>query len=147
MFENIVTLLVGLIGGIGVGLQSPIAADMSQRVGGAASSLIVHVSGLIFSAVLLAARGGENIAAWRSLPWYAFISGAFGLILYLTLSQTMPRLGAGVALTLIIIGQLGMGLLIDQFGWFGVPVRMIDPTRVIAVVLLLVGAYLMVRPS
>jgi transporter family-2 protein len=59
--------------------------------------------------------------------------------------HTLPRMGATTAVTLIIIGQLVMGMLIDQFGWFGVAVRPIDGWRVAAVVLLLAGGYLMVR--
>lgn len=145
MLEKVITFLVGLLGGVAVGLQSPLAGAMSQQVGGAASSLIVHVSGAVFSAVLLAARGGENISALSSLPWYMFASGVFGVILYLSLSSTLPRLGAGVALTLIIVGQLVVGLMIDHFGWFGVTVRSFDLTRAAALVFLLIGGYLMVR--
>jgi transporter family-2 protein len=145
MLDKVLTFVVGLIGGIAVGLQSPIAGAMSQRIGGAASSLVVHVSGAIFSAILLLARNGENIGEWRGLPWYMLASGIFGLVLYLTLSHTLPRLGAGVALTLIIVGQLVMGLVIDQFGWFNTTARPIDLTRVVAVIFLLVGGYLMVR--
>lgn len=145
MLEKVVTFFIGVLGGIAVGLQSPIAGGMSQQIGGAASSLIVHISGAVFSALLLVARGGENIGAWRSLPWYMLVSGVFGLILYLTLGHTLPRLGAGAALTLIILGQLLMGLLIDQFGWFNVTTRPVDLTRVVAVVLLLAGGYLMTR--
>jgi transporter family-2 protein len=72
-------------------------------------------------------------------------SGAFGVLLYFTLTHTIPRLGVGAAVTLILVGELLTGLLIDQFGWFGVPVRQVDFTRVIAATLLLVSGYLLVR--
>lgn len=145
MLEFVLTLFLGLLGGVAVGIQGPIAGAMSQRVGGTASSFVVHVSGAILSGLLLALRGGEMIHNWRALPWYMLGSGLFGLVLYLTLSHTMPRLGATTALTLIIVGQLMMGMLIDQFGWFGVALRPVDGWRVAAAVLLLAGGYLMVR--
>ena len=145
MLEIVLTALIGILGGVAVGLQGPIAGAMSQRIGGAASSLIVHVSGAIFSALLLWTRGGENIRQWRELPWYMLGSGIFGLILYLTLSRTLPRLGATAAVSLIIFGQLLMGMLIDHFGWFGVSLQPVSAVRLIAVALLLAGAYLMVR--
>ncbi len=145
MFEIILTILIGLLGGIAVGVQGPIAGAMSQRVGGTGSSFIVHVSGAILSGLLLVARGGEAIQNWRTLPWYMLGSGLFGLILYLTLTHTLPRLGATTAVALIIVGQLVMGMLIDQFGWFGVTVRTIDGWRIAAAALLLAGGYLMVR--
>ena len=49
MLDNILVYLVGLLGGISVGIQSPIAGKMGQRIGGAAGSFIVHLSGLILS--------------------------------------------------------------------------------------------------
>jgi transporter family-2 protein len=140
-----VTVLVGILGGIAVGIQSPIAGLMSQRIGGAASSFIVHFSGAILSALLLWARGGEQIRNWQNLSWYMLGAGLFGVVLYLTLSHTIPRLGATAAMTLIIIGQLAMGMIIDQFGLFGAPFRPIDGWRVAAAVLLIAGGYLMVR--
>ena len=101
---------IGLIGGIAVGIQAPVAGAMGSRVGGAAGSLIVHLGGLIASLLLLIARGGEQIHDWRSLPWYMLGCGAFGLVLYLSLSQTVPKLGAATAITLVIVGQLSAGL-------------------------------------
>ena len=144
MIETALVIVFGLLGGIAVGTQAPIAGAMGNRIGGAAGSLIVHLGGTAASLTLLLARGGESIQAWRTLPWYMLGCGAFGLVLYLSLAQTIPKLGATTAVTLIIIGQLLAGLVIDHFGAFGMAVRPLDPTRVIAVALLLGGAYLMI---
>ena len=145
MLETILTIAIGLIGGIAVGTQAPIAGAMGARVGGAASSLIVHLGGTLASLLLLLTRGGEQIGQWRSLPWYMLGCGAFGLVLYLTLTHTIPRLGAGTAVTLVIVGQLLAALVIDHFGAFDIAVKQIDASRVVAAVLLLTGAFLMVR--
>lgn len=145
MLSLLLTVLIGVLGGISVGLQGPIASQMSQRVGSATSSFVVHVSGAFLSGLLVLARGGEQIRNWRSLSWYMLISGAFGVILYLTLNHTMPRLGATTALALIIIGQLAMGIIIDQFGLFGVAVRHVDLVRLAGAMLLIVGGYLIIR--
>lgn len=141
----IATVVIGIIGGISVGLQGAIAGAMSQRVGGTSGSFIIHVSGAFLSGVLLLARGGEQIANWRTLPWYMLGAGAFGVILYITLAQTLPRLGATGALSLIIIGQLTTGILIDHFGLFGVPVRPVDGLRILAALLLFAGGYFILR--
>jgi len=145
MLGIVATILIGLLGGVMVGLQSPIAGAMAQRVGGTASSFVVHVSGAFLSGVLLFARGGEQIQNWRALPWYMLGSGGLGVILYLTLSHTLPRLGATAAVVLIIVGQLLTGMIIDHFGWLGVPVHSLDGWRVLATMLLLVGGYLIVK--
>ena len=145
MLVTIATVFVGILGGIAVGIQSPIAGSMSQRIGGTASSFIVHVSGTVLSGFLLLLRGGGQIRNWRSLSWYMLVSGVFGVILYLTLSQTLPRLGATTAVALIIIGQLVVGMLIDQFGLFGVVQRSIDVWRILATTFLLAGGFLMIK--
>ncbi len=145
MVEMIMTIAIGIIGGLAVGTQSQVVGTMSQRVGGAAGSFIVHLSGAVLSGMLLLARGGEQIQNWRGLSWYMLGSGAFGVALYLTLSHTLPRLGATAAMALIIIGQLTMGIIIDHFGLFGATIRPIDLGRVGAVVLLIAGGYLVLR--
>ena len=145
MLGTIIGVIIGLTGGIAVGIQSPLSGVMSEKVGGAASSFIIHVSGAIVSGVLLLGRGGEKIENWRILPWYMFGLGSLGVVLYLTLSYTIPKMGATSAVTLIIVGQLIMGLLLDSFGWFGLPTRPIEITRMFGVVLLLAGSYLMVK--
>ena len=145
MIETFLGVFIGLLGGLAVGIQSPLSGVISERVGGASSSFIIHVSGAVVSGLLLLLRGGEKIGNWRSLPPYMFGLGSLGVVLYLTLSYTIPRLGATSALTLIVVGQLLMGFLLDTFGWFGLPTRPIETTRILAVGLLLAGSYLMLK--
>lgn len=145
MFNTILTVLIGTLGGLAVGVQGPIATQMGRRVGSAASSFVVHVSGAFLSGALLLSRGGEDIKNWHSLSWYMLGSGFFGVVLYLTINHTMPRLGATTALALIIIGQLAMGVLIDHFGLFGMSVRQFDVLRAAGLILLMAGGYLVVR--
>jgi transporter family-2 protein len=143
--EIFLVVCVGLIGGIAVGVQAPVAGAMSLRIGATASSVVVHAGGLLASVSLLVTRGGEQLGQWRSVPWYMLGSGALGLVLYLSVGQTIPKLGATTAITLIIVGQLLAGMVIDHFGAFGLAPRSIDLSRAAAAALLLAAAYLMVR--
>ena len=145
MLSILITVLIGILGGLAVGMQGPIATQMGQRVGSASSSFIVHVSGAFLSGALLLTRGGENIQNWRSLSWYMLGSGFFGVVLYLTINHTMPRLGASTSLALIIIGQLAMGILIDHFGLFGTAIRQLDGWRIVGLLFLVVGGYFVIR--
>lgn len=140
-----IVILIGIIGGAAVGIQSQIAGSMGQRVGGTSGSFIIHLGGTILSGLLLLIRGGEKIRDWQTLPWYMLIGGVFGLILYQTLNVTMPRLGSTMAIVLIIVGQLVTGVLIDHFGLLGAVVRPVDLPRIAGILLLLVGAYLIAR--
>ena len=142
---NWIVILIGVLGGVAVGMQATIAGEMGQKIGGSASSFIIHLSGLIFSGLYLLTRRGENIQNWQSLTWYMLVAGIFGLILYLSLNLTIPRLGGTAAIILIIGGQLIAGLVIDHYGFFGVPIRQVDFLRLSGVILLLIGSYLITR--
>ncbi len=145
LMERWLVILVGILGGVAVGVQSPIAGAMGRRVGGVAASFIIHLSGAILSGVLLLARGGENVRDWNRLPWYMLGAGGFGLVLYLTINITLPRLGSTLMLVLIIIGQLLTGIVIDHFGLLGTVVRPVDAWRMVGAALVALGAYFISR--
>jgi len=145
MMDKILVYLVGLLGGVAVGVQSPSSGQDGAKHWWNCRELHRSPGWIDFSGLLLIFRGGENIRDWHKLPWYAFFAGAFGLILYLTINYTLPRLGSTMMIMLIIVGQLLMGMLVDHFGWFGVDVRPIDLPRIAGVLLLFAGGFLISR--
>lgn len=58
----------------------------------------------------------------------------------------MPRLGVASTITLMIAGQLALSLVLDHFGWLGVPRQPLSLTRVAGVALVLAGVLLVRRP-
>lgn len=141
----VVTVIVGLIGGISVGFQVPLVSLMSQRIGIMESTFIVHLGGTIFSGVLLVTVRGGNLSAWQSVPWYALVAGIFGLVVVAASSYTIPRLGVASLVTLLVVGQLIIGVLLDHFGLLGATVRALDLSRVVGIVVLFAGLWLILR--
>ncbi len=82
-------ILVGLAGGIAVGLQSPLASMLSQRLGMLESIFIVHLGGAVLSLLPLLFLGGGRLGQWRSVPWYALGAGFFGLVVIAAVSFTI----------------------------------------------------------
>lgn len=141
----ILAVIVGLLGGVAVALQGPLASLMSQHVGTMESVFIIHVGGALLAGVLLLAIGGGNLGAWRSVPWYALGAGVFGLVVLSAVSYTIPRIGAATTVTLIVVAQLILSTLLDHFGLLGTSVRPIDLSRIMGITVLLLGTWLMVR--
>ena len=142
---TLTVILIGLLGGIAVGLQGPMSGAMSQRLGPLGSSLIIHTGGAIVSALLLLFAGGVNLENIRGLPLPYFFAGCFGVILYLTFAYTLPRVGVTMTTALLILAQMSIGLLLDEFGWLGVPQHSISWIRLSGVATLLLGSYLVAR--
>src|SRR3954451_13393937 len=108
--EIVSVIVIGLIGGIAVGLQVPVSGAISQKLGPIATSLIIHIGGAILSAILLIFVGGVNLREVDQLPKPFLLAGISGVVLYLTLAFTLPRVGATVSVALLILAQLVIGL-------------------------------------
>jgi transporter family-2 protein len=138
-------IVIGLLSGVAVGLQSPLASMITQRLGMVESIFIIHLGGTLLILIpLLAIRGG-NLGDWRSLPWYALGAGAMGLIVVGGVSFMIPRVGVAASITLIIAGQLVLSAVLDHYGLLGVHIRHIDIQRAFGLLLVFIGAWLAVR--
>ncbi len=138
-------ILIGIAGGIAVGLQSPLASLLSQRMGIPESIFIVHLGGAILSLLPLLVLGGGRLAQWRSAPWYALAAGFFGLIVIAAVSIAIPRVGVAVAVTTVVAGQVLMSAILDNFGWLGAAVRPLDASRLLGLGIVMLGVWLTVR--
>ena len=136
---------LGLLGGVAVGLQGPLASIMSQRIGVWGSVLIIHLGGALLAVVLVLLLGGGNLAAARELPWYVLGAGALGVVVLSAVSYTIPRIGVTSTVTLIVAAELAVGAVLDHFGLLGAAVREIDLVRFIGLVVLFIGTWLIVR--
>jgi len=141
----ILIILIGLAGGAAVGLQSPMASMISQRLGIFESVFIVHFGGAIIALLPLLFYGGGRLSQWRSMPWYTLAAGIFGLIVIGAISYMIPRVGIAASITTIVAGQLLVGVLLDHWGLLGVSVRPLDLTRVLGLAVVLVGVWLTVK--
>jgi bacterial/archaeal transporter family-2 protein len=143
--DIIFLILLALIGGMAVTLQGQFMGVMDSVIGTRESVFITYASGgLVVTFVMLFLRGG-NLRATASVPWYVFGAGLLGLLIVGTIGFTVPRLGLTSALTLVIAGQFLASILIEQFGWFGSPVRTVEWSRLIGILILLLGVWLTTR--
>jgi len=145
MHPLILAVIVGLLSGVAVALQGPLASLMSQYVGTMGSVFIIHLGGALMAGAVLLVIGGGNLGAWRGVPWYALGAGALGLVVLSGVSYTIPRIGAAATVTLIVLAQLILSALLDHFGLLGTSVRHVDLSRALGITALLLGTWLMVR--
>ncbi len=140
-----IAILFGLIAGTAVALQGPMISLIGQRMGNLESIFIIHLSGAFLSGIPLLFLGGGALNQWRSLPWYVFFAGGFGIVIVGTISFGLPKIGAAAIFTLIIVGQVITAVLLDHFGWFQTPVRTADLSRIAGIAIIMFGTWLVVR--
>ncbi len=110
-------------------LHSPIAAaTMNFLVGFSILALLIGLG--IFKTPNLVEKVGN-------VPWWAFSGGLLGAIFVSLNTLIVPKLGLTTSTLAVVCSQMIMSLVIDQWGWFGVPLHPINASRVFAIVVLI----------
>ena len=146
MNPMLLSMIAVVIAGGATALQAPTNAKMMTAVGSPVNaafvSFAVGTAALGILAMVLQAR--PDMVAARNLPWYAWVGGLYGSIFVVAAAWGVPRLGVALTITLMVAGQLLIGIILDHFGAFGAPQSPISLGRMAGVALVIAGV-LMVR--
>ena len=138
-------IMVAMAGGAAISFQSLFSGIIGKRLGIVESIFIVHLGGLLLGGFLLLVARGGNISSWRTLPWYSLCAGFLGVVIIGSISYVVPRLGLATTLTITISIQLVLGAIIDHFGLLHAAYHPLDLPRLVGIVILLLGTWLVVR--
>jgi transporter family-2 protein len=140
--------ILGISAGFGLALQIGMNAQLRKIMHSANTaafvSFLVGLCALL--ALLVVTRppmpGRDTLAA---VPWWAWFGGLFGAFYVAISTIVATELGAASLLALALLGQLAMALVVDHYGWLGLPVNPISWTRLAGVALLVAGMWLVTR--
>ena len=145
MGSTLFLIFLAILGGIAVTLQGHFMGLLDRGLGTRESVFITYGSGGFVAALMMVASGGGNLRGWASVPWYSLSAGLLGLLIVGTIGYVVPRLGLAKGFTLIIASQFIVAALIDHFGLLGGAVRPLDAVRMVGMLTLLVGVWLIIR--
>jgi transporter family-2 protein len=130
---GLIPVLAALSGGLNRSLQSPVhVAAITMAVGVVAAGL----AWLVLRPPLPA------VETFRATPWHLYVGGAITMFYALSAAAVAPRLGVGNFVVCVLVAQLVVSGLIDQFGLLGATVHPIDLRRAAGLALLAAGAVL-----
>ncbi|MFC0632961.1 DMT family transporter [Brevundimonas balnearis] len=137
-----------IVGGAFTALQGPTNARLAGAVASPVNAALISfaVGTAVLAALALVLRTPPDPAATRALPFWAWLGGAYGAVFVVAAAFAVPRLGVASTITLMIAGQLVLSLVLDHFGWLGVPRQPMSMGRLAGVVLVLLGVFLVRRP-
>ena len=138
-------IVVAVIGGIAVALQAQMMGLLDKSIGTLEGVFITYAGGGLLIALIIIFMRGGNLGAWSSVPWYAYTSGALGLVIVGAIGYSAPRLGLVATFTIIVSCQFVAAALIDHFGLLGATARPLDLSRLLGMSLLLAGIWLTIR--
>ena len=111
------------------------------------ASLMSFLPIVAFLTVLCAClpRPLPTIAAISSMPWWAPLGGLIGAFAVVAGLLFVDRVGAGPFAGLTITANILMSLMIDRFGWFGMPPHALGWGRALGAMLMVTGIALISR--
>lgn len=141
----LVAIVIGTMMPLQAGLNAELTRNLMHPVLGAFVSLVIGA--IAIGSVLVFTDGFANIRRLSIAPPHLFLGGILSAVFVTSSMFLIPKMGATGMIAAFITGQLIGSIIIDHFGFLGVPVNTINITRVIGVILLSLGAFLVLRKS
>ena len=134
-----VYLIIALAAGVALATQSAINTQLAKAMSGEAViatfiSFAVGTIVLFFIAWVKTDLWG-NLSTVPSQPWWKLIGGILGAVVVFTTVLLAPKLGITAMLFFIIVGQLITAATIDHFGLIGMPIREVNITKFIGLII------------
>ncbi len=140
-------LLLALLAGASVPLQTGINSSMAKWTGGNApfASLVSFsvgtISMLMYMLVLRVPFPAMNDLA--RAPLWMWTAGMVGAFFIASTTVTASKMSVALLIGLVTAGQMIVALVLDHFGWLGFETHPINLWRIVGVVLLLLGVILL----
>ena len=145
---NLILLLVLVIAaGAVLSVQAAINGRLGQAVGVLRGSLVTFVVGAIVTALMILFFEPAYPVTLLDVPKWQLTGALFGVVYMMVMVGAVPVVGTAVATVAVILGQLGMGMLIDNFGWLGNPAVELSSSRILAMVCLALALVFMYRSN
>ena len=146
MDRGLAVIVTALVGGL-IALQAPINSILGKAIGtfqAAAVSFLIGTAVLV-AIVLLAGGGFGDLGEVRHVSWIYLTGGVLGAAYVTTVLVTVRPLGAGGVVAATIAGQLTAAVVVDQLGILGVERQPFTLERLVGILLLALGTFLVVR--
>jgi transporter family-2 protein len=144
--KAIAVLATAVAGGL-VAMQAPVNSGLGKAIGSLPAASFSFAIGLValIGITLVSGEGYGQLGQIGDLSWYYLIGGLFGAVYVTTVLISVRTLGAGGVTAATIAGQLTLSVVLDKVGFLGLVEREITPGRIVGVVLLAAGVFLVVR--
>jgi transporter family-2 protein len=139
----ILAIVIGALMPIQAGLNAELTRQLKNPFIGAFVSLTI---GAIAVSIFVMFSGGmSSLKRLNEIPPHLFLGGILGAIFVGSSLFFIPRMGATAMMGAFITGQLLGSVIIDHYGLMGLNVSPVSTMKIIGVILLLTGLFLVIK--
>jgi bacterial/archaeal transporter family-2 protein len=145
---KILFYLLPVFAGVAITVQSGINSQLRTAIQHPLmAAFISFVVGTIALAILLlfSKDALPGLSEYSSIGWYKFTGGLLGAFVVTVTLLSVAEIGAANMFVLIIAGQLTTAVLMDHFGVLGMKANPVSLQKMMGIILLVAGAWLVNR--
>jgi transporter family-2 protein len=108
------------------------------------AAFISFLVGTVFLGLIMLFTKQEypTLSQLSSISLYKYTGGILGAFIVTAIIFSVQKIGSANVFVLLIGGQLLVALIYDHFGWFGLPRHSFTLVKLLGVILLVTGAWL-----
>lgn len=138
-------IVLALIAGMMMPTQASINNKLAGEINGPIlAAFVSFVVGTIALFVYIVATGVSlnNLTSLKNASFISWIGGLLGAFFVAVSIILVPKLGVALTFSLIVAGQMIITLVLDHYGFLGVPVKEVNIQRLLGIVLIIGGVIL-----
>jgi transporter family-2 protein len=147
--QHLFFFLLAVSAGAAVSVQAVINGSLGAQLNNSMLAATISFGvGFVVALMILIFSGGLTEATTLSLKGISpllYTGGVLGVLYVTSVLFLVPKIGVGSTIILVIAGQLLVSVLIDHFSLLGVTSRALDGPRILGLLLVVAGAYLVIR--
>lgn len=132
-------LISSIIAGISMSLQGMFNTRLGEKIGVWETNTLVQGIGFAITLIILFFAGNGNFNNLTSANKLYLLGGPLGVIIIFTVMGGIGSLGPTYAISTILVSQLLAAGLIDAFGLFGAEKIHFDITKILGIVIMIIG--------
>ncbi|PVX39806.1 transporter family-2 protein [Pasteurella langaaensis DSM 22999] len=137
-------IIIVILAGMGLSVEAGLLSALSQNVGNLWATFSIFSVGTVLTFLLMLFFAPRKVPSLLSQPNWTLTGGILGPMYVVILALITPKIGIAMAMIGVLFGQVAKSLLIDHFGWFGMPRLQVDKKRVVALFFIIIALMLMI---
>lgn len=137
---------LSVLAGVFIAVMVMINGKLTAYYGVYSATAVIHLVGLLFVLVLLAAKR-ERIRPDQKLPFHLYLGGAVGFLTVVFNNISFGRISLSAILALGLLGQCLTSLVLDKYGFWGMPTHPYSKKKIFGIALVTLGIVPMVMDA
>ncbi|TPG65182.1 DMT family transporter [Ewingella americana] len=144
---EVIMIILAVVAGSALSMQAAVNGKLGEKVGVLKSAFLTFSVGAAITGVLILFIQTPQSATLLTVPKWQLMGALFGVPYIIIMVTAVPRIGTAAATVAVILGQLSMGMMIDNFGWLQNPTIGLSWQRMAAVPCLAIALWLIYRSN